>query len=133
MPSPDTPWDDRVRFAADSAGRYFTYRPDEMIVHVDGLADLADPVGDDLPGAFAQGQVEVQADADQEPPDHERWPDLESEQPGDEEAQTEGATRTPQEMARQQVARRVDEAVARQWPFRVERVVGPFVQVIGVE
>ena len=33
MPSPDIPWDDRVRFAADSAGRYFAYRPNQLIVH----------------------------------------------------------------------------------------------------
>ena len=48
MPSPDSPWDDRVRYEVDSAGRYFTYRPNELIVHVDALDDLADLVADDV-------------------------------------------------------------------------------------
>ena len=48
MPSPDAPWDDRVRYEVDSAGRYFTYRPNELIVHVDALDDLADLVADDI-------------------------------------------------------------------------------------
>ena len=53
MPSPDAPWDDRVRYAVDAAGRYFTYRPDELIVHVDALDDLADLVADEGRGVPA--------------------------------------------------------------------------------
>ena len=38
MPSPDTPWDDRVRFQVDSAGRYFAFRPNEVITTRPGRA-----------------------------------------------------------------------------------------------
>src|SRR5262245_40999391 len=107
MPSPDTPWDDRVRFATDSAGRYFAYRPNELIVHRSALSILRRIVGTDV------GEVD---DVGGEPPDLGPAPRPEPERalPPEEE--------WPDE----------DAEVQEEGDLQVEDVVGPLVRVTGV-
>src|SRR6185503_18568766 len=115
MPSPDAPWDDRVRYAVDPAGRYFTYRPDELIVHVDALDDLADLVAVDIVAGDVEAQDEPggpaaggEEEPDPEPPAEDVWPDAPAPQVA---AQAEGERRMWQD-----VAGRVGQQLEREWP-----------------